>query len=418
MSSTASTYRPPLGLDPAERVAGLAKLHLLEGYLRSDPGNTSLLVDAFEAALRCAEWGQAAFHLRHGQALAPQDAGWDLREGDFWLAQSQFDRAKGVLEPLVALRDPPPGFPDVVLHNLTYIDFHEHNYAACVARMAARFETVPIAQIEEKPASPQLQHLWLRALHRVGELQRAIDWTRAQAKAGQLSPEAAGIASLIALDAGDVMSARTWSDTAIRDADALGKPIEALVTQASLALAARDGPRAQALASSALQLNPDDGRAWSARAFADLLSGELDIARAHFSKALATMPEHIGTWHGQGWTQLLIHDLDAAQRSFGAALALDRNFAESHGGLAVVLALKKRAEEAHTHALLAMKLDPSNLSGRYAQAILSGDVQEAESVKRLVQRLLGDRVVPPFGSVLDGVAQSASKLPHASRGQP
>lgn len=407
----------PLGTDPVARAAGLAKLQLLEGYLRDDPGNTHLLVDTFDAALRCAEWGQAAFHLRHGQALAPQDVGWALREADFWLAQSEFDRARDVLEPVAVLSDQPSAFAGVVLHNLAYIDFQQHHYAACVARMAVRLEATPSTQVKNEPISPELQHLWLRALHRTGELQRAIRWTRAQAALGRLSAQAAGIASLIALDCGDVTAAQNWSATAIRDAGVFGKPIEALVTQASLALAGRDGPRAQALAASALQINPDDGRAWSAHAFADLLLGQMEMARAHFSKALATLPQHIGTWHGQGWTQLLLRDLDAAQLSFEAALALDRNFAESHGGLAVVLALKKRADEAQNHVLLAMKLDKSNLSGRYAQAILSGEVQETEAFKRLAQRLLGDRVAPLGGSLLDAVTRSAIEISYPSSGK-
>jgi tetratricopeptide (TPR) repeat protein len=123
-------------------------------------------------------------------------------------------------------------------------------------------------------------------------------------------------------------------------------------------------------------------------AMADLLAGDLPTALAHFDNALATMPGHIGTWHGKAWAQLLSSDLPGAQRSFTSALDLDRNFAESHGGLAVALALLGRTEEALQHIERALRLDAFNLSGRYAQAILGGEIRDLESFQALAKRLL------------------------------
>ncbi len=402
----------------AALTARLARLNQLEDYLRQDPDNMPLLVDTFEAALRCAEWGRAAVHLRHGQELAPDDSGWTLREGDFWLAQSQYEQARQTLEPLLTQPNLPFEFKDILLHNLTYIDFQQGDYAACVLRLASRLDAHENTGKGIEPVNPALEMLWLRALHRVGELSRAILWTKSMAQAGQLSPRTAGIASLIALDGGELKLAQQWANLALDRATEQDQPIEALVTQSSLALAARDAARAQTLAAAALQLNPRDGRAWSARAFADLLASQLELARTHFANALAAMPGHIGTWHGQGWTQLLLRDLVGAQASFTQALALDRNFAESHGGLAVALAVNKDTQLARDHAELALRLDKTNLSGRYAQAILSGEVQDAEAFQRVVQRLLGDHAAPLGGTLLEAVTQSASKSPRRSKSSP
>ena len=113
------------------------------------------------------------------------------------------------------------------------------------------------------------------------------------------------------------------------------------------------------------------------------------------------MPGHIGTWHGQGWAQLLDHDLEAAQKSFGTALEMDRNFSESHGGLAVVLALRKQDVLARQHAEKALRLDKNNLSGRYAQALLNGEVKDTVAIRKLAQRLLAGREAQAGVSIPD-----------------
>jgi tetratricopeptide (TPR) repeat protein len=383
-----------------------ARLDRLEGFLRADPNNASLLADAFQTALQSAEWERAQFHVSHGKALHPEDLQWPLREGDLLLAQQRFGEAKDLLEPLLQTPNAAPAFLDAVLHNMAYADFQQGDFVVCVQRLAERLDVARLAaedgQQQPAPALAAMQILWLRALHRTGEIDRAVAWTKAAATV--VTPAAAGVASLAALDAGDVAAAGQWSALALQHAGAQDRPMEALVTQASLALAARNATGARALAGQALQLNDKDGRAWSALAFADLLAAQPKPARDHFALALTYMPGHIGTWHGQGWTDLLLRDLDAALISFQTALELDRNFAESHGGLAVVLALKGMRAEAEEHIERAARLDRANLSGRYAQAILSGEVSDMQALQRLAKRLLGDRAAPLGGAMYDSLS--------------
>ena len=267
--------------------------------------------------------------------------------------------------------------------------------------VAASNDEIPHPQRLDSAIEPALQQLWLRALHHAGELDRAIAWLTWAEQTQQLDARSAGVASLIALDGSLIDMAQRWSSTALANRQAQDRPIEALVTQASLALAAQDAPRAAQLANAALTINPNDGRAWSARAFADLLGGDLPKAQAHFQFAVRTMPSHIGTWHGLAWTQLLSQDLAAAQASFEHALSMDRNFAESHGGMAVVLAMRGQEALAREHTELAMRLDRGNLSGQYAQALLSGEARNAAAVQRLARRLLGGRAGPLGGSMAD-----------------
>ena len=383
----------------------LQRLDRLEAYLQTDPHNQRLLADAFETALLANQWERAEFHLRHGQASGLDALHWALRAADLLLAQQRYPEAVLALEPLAEIAEPPEGLMDVVQHNLVYAEFRQGHYAACIRRLATHL--APRSLASHPPASA-VQQMWLRALHRENELAQAMAWTTAAEVAGCLDAQAAGIASLVAIDANDFGAAQRWAAMALK-AKSSTPSIEALVAQSSLSLAGRDAVQARQWADAALQLHAQDGRAWSARAFASLLAGDLDTAQADFGHALAHMPGHIGTWHGQAWAQLLQRNLTGAQESFATALGLDRNFAESHGGMAVALALQGQNVAAEEHIERALRLDRGNLSGRYAQAILSGEVQDAQAIQRFAQRVLGQRTAPLGGQMSDWLSATPSE---------
>jgi len=381
---------------PTSAIQAAQRLVRLESYLQADPNNNALRVDAFETALAANNWPHAQIHLQQGLAALGDELGWALREGDFWLAQQRYDDAWRVLQAL--LHRPPPSaeFSDVLLHNLGFVQYIQGQYEACVALLAQRLEgnaapgrTTPTA------AWGSLQMLWLRALHQTQQLSRAHTWALAEEQQSRLTPQTAGVAALVALDADDLPSAQRWAAIALTPEYAPIAQLEAWVAQASLALGANDPPQAQACAGRALQLRPNDGRAWSAQAFADLLNQNMDKAQASFERAVTAMPGHIGTWLGLAWTQLMRRDLPDAQKQFEHALALDRNFGESHGGLAVALALQGQVDMAREHMERALRLDPGSLSGQYAQALLNGEAQDVASFQRLVQRLLAKQGVVP-----------------------
>ena len=398
IESTSSTPSGDALHNDPRVAAARQRLDRLDGFLREDPGNNALLIDAFETALSCGEWERAEFHLKHAQALQTDALAWRLREGDFWLAQQRYDEALGVLEALNGTPNPPPGFPDVLLHNLAFIELRRGRFAACVERLAptldsqASADSTGLAPTHPPVAARALQQLWLRALHHEVQLDRAMAWTAGVERRGLLDPQAAGVASLVAIDADDFPAAQRWAALSLSNGGPDDPPPpEAFVTQASLALAARDSEQARGFADAALQRHPGDGRAWSTRGFAALLANDLTGASDAFRRALAAMGQHIGTWHGQGWTQILQGQLAEARRSFETAVELDRNFGESHGGLAVVLAMQGEREQAQAQAELALRLDKANVSGRYAQALLSGDIKDAKDLQRLARRLLGGR---------------------------
>ena len=151
----------------------------------------------------------------------------------------------------------------------------------------------------------------------------------------------------------------------------------------------------------ALRQHPQDGRSWSALGLADMLAGDLEQAMHDFRQAVVFMPAHIGTWDGLGWARLLSQALQEARAAFEQALALDRNFGESHGAMAVVQALQGEREQAVQSIERAKRLDKANLSARYAESILSGEASDVQALQRLAQRLLGERKGPLGGTMAD-----------------
>jgi Flp pilus assembly protein TadD len=125
-------------------------------------------------------------------------------------------------------------------------------------------------------------------------------------------------------------------------------------------------------------------------ALASMFALELPRAQSEFRKAVACMPGHVGTWHALGWCQLLAKDFDGAAATFEHALSLNHNFAESHGGLAVIDALRGRRAEAQERVRIALLLDANCVSARFAQVVLSGEVRDAASYERVADRVLGE----------------------------
>ena len=108
------------------------------------------------------------------------------------------------------------------------------------------------------------------------------------------------------------------------------------------------------------------------------------------------MPNHIGTWHLLAWTHLMKNNIDQAKDAFDKAYDLDRNFGETHGGLASIYALQGNKELAEKHIKIANRLDPLGFSSIYAQMVLlnlDGRPQEAqnlfEKVKNTEHEVLG-----------------------------
>lgn len=371
-------------VETSREEAARRRLDRLEGFLREDPANTTLLGDAFEVALQCGEWDRARFHLTHGAALEPANVQWRLREANFLLARREYEPAIQLLRQIRSESNPGSELERVTAQDLAFAEFQRGGYAECVELLR------PLADAgSARPASGSLQQLWLRALHRTGQLELAVQWATNVEQQGSLDAGAAGVAGLIAFDLDGYAMAQRWVDMAKEGSSS--PCVEALVARAGLALARQNMQEAVAAADEALGLNPQEGRAWSIRAFAQLVAGAAQEAEASFAQAVRHMPQHIETWQGQGWCQLLLGHLPQAQASFESAVRLDPDAAESHSGLAMCLVLQPKEEAARAALAKALALDAADPAANCVKGILDGGVSGPDAARELVAGLFGSR---------------------------
>lgn len=360
---------------PAE-AAARAALDRLERLLAQDPGDAVLLAQAADAALAAGALERAQQLIESGRRLSAGGSVWRFRQSSLHIARRELDQARAVLGALQqeGLRHP------LIAHNLARLASIEGDFGACLEILR------PWVDSEAGRSDSALQMLWLRALHRLERFNEAWQWARQRLTEGSLSPHAAAVASLVAIDVADLEAALALSQQAL---DAGEPPLEALVARACVALHQGDGAQARELLEAALELNPKEGRTWSALGFVALLEQRLSEARLVFERTLVLLPAHIETWHGLGWCRLLQHELAGAVKAFEAALRLDPGFAESHGALAVAQALQQQGQSAREHLARALELEPWNLAAHYAQALLSGQTGDLPAVERLARRYLG-----------------------------
>ena len=353
-----------------------------ESYLAADPGNPELLAAVIDLCIATGAYERAAHHLDVALRQFPGNDYFLARRGQLQLAMRQWQEASDLYAGLLARQ------ADINLaYNLAYALQWQGRHADAHAAMAPYLSSPDL--------SAAMVILVLRGLHHMASLEDAFALIDVQMARCQADPAFLAAASLICLDGERLEQAEQLSKAALALGAQLspdGQPaLEALVTSGALALARADAATAAGVFEQALAQNPGEGRSWSGLGTASLLLRDFAAAQAQLQKAVACLPGHIGSWHLLGWSCLFCNELGAAQAAFQSALELDRNFGESHGGMAVVLARQGERAAAEAAIERAQRLDPQGLSALYAKMILAGQTDDPARFRALAGRLLSTR---------------------------
>lgn len=367
------------------------RLQRLLSYLEQDPGNDLLRQDAIAVACDVGDGATARRLLDERAARGALPAlPWGFLAARTALADGDFDTALRQWDALAA--DDGVGTEERMLaaSAAAQLRLRRGGPEAVVeaSRTLAPFIDGVAAQA---PLPDAAQAAWLRVEHHAGRLREGLDWAVAREAAGQLAPEAAGVASLIAMDASDTAACTRLTRMALA---ALPEQGEALVSAAALSLVDGQPEAALALNERVTAARPSDGRAWTQLGAARLLALDLQGARVAYARATELMPGHAGSWHGLAWAQLLLGDLVEAERLLDHALEVDRNFAETHGALAVVYARTGRRTMAQDALRRARGLDAGSFAAQYAQSLLDHPELAGEDVMALATRLLDGQQLP------------------------
>jgi tetratricopeptide (TPR) repeat protein len=357
----------------------LEHISRLQGFLRVDPGNVALTCDLVDAQLSLGDVASADAVLASLRPELLAQPGIRFRRARAALIGGRYAEASGHLETLIAEGHENPA----LWHDLAFCQLCEHRFddaEATLAQSAQRFGTSADALVVSA---------------RIATMRG--DYTGAAALVEQalaMVPEhatALGLRALISLDRADTDAA---AQQALQCLARYPNQHEALLAAGSAAMAKIDIATAESHFLPALARHPNSGRALSGQAQVLMVRNDLAGAQQMLERAVVAMPDHIGTWHLHAWASLLQGQIDKAEASYQRAYELDRNFAESHGGLALVQAITGRAQEADLGVRRALRLNPECATALYAKSILLDDAGRHDEAQALVADLMAPLGLP------------------------
>jgi len=348
------------------RAAASTRLASLRRFLEAEPGNDRLRRDVVNTAVAAGEFEYLRTLAEGRLADSPGDA------------EAQFDRATalmglrdfaGALEALKPLDATIPG----VRANTALCHFFLEQYAQALPYFKASYDA--------GDRGPQTLRYFLLSLHHAGELDSAPEIINANESVFAANALLAGHASTVFQDLNDEGNAAKWAQVALaRDPD----NVDALVVSGTLRAAALDVNHAKAAFERALALAPQNGRAWLGLGSLALLTQDFERAGEQLDHAVEYMPTHVGSWHALAWNQYFMGKVDEAGKSFEHALVLNRNFSESHGGVAVIAATRGDRAAAERAIEVAERLDPHCNTSKFARALLAGQAGGPEALQAAI----------------------------------
>lgn len=375
------------------------RLQRYGGFLKQDPSNSSLAAEVAELHMRLGEFSEAQKVLDTALEAHPREPALLSCQANLCLASNNATRALEVLEGLLAEGVDHPS----IRHNLAY--------ALLLARRPADAKAQLDVIKDRLDEVPRSLILLARTLHHLGEMDEAAKQIDAFLETNPQDAEALGVAAMIHLDSEHSVKAKEFADRALAlDPNNIG----ALVANGSLALEEQDEATATKYFDHAIERNPASGRAWSGKGLSTMLRLDLDTAIEDLKKAVHYMPEHIGTWHALAWCQLLKDDFAGAEASFQKSMEIDRNFGETHGGLAVVYILQKRVVEAEPAIKRALRLDPGCFSGRFAQSLLASRTDPAKA-QEIIRGIMKSSIVPGGAQLQESLAKAMARMQRRRR---
>ncbi|MCG3723683.1 tetratricopeptide repeat protein [Vibrio cincinnatiensis] len=351
-------------------------------YLEIDPENNQLLAQTIELGLKSGEV-QGAWELaQDAMNRFPEDYSCRYQAVTAALASHHYTDVIQWLSDIISSSPAPV--------------WAQYNYAYALFQIG-KFDSVidyVTTVLKQAVPVPRIELIMARSLHFKGYYSEGASVMSSFLNDHPGDPEALGVMSLLFLDMNATERAEKAAEEALcKD----GGQVEALLAMAAIQWAQRNHQKASALIDKALTIAPSVGRALSIKGQLLLAEGNHLNAMKVFELAVKSIPSHIGTWHGLAWCYLFTDQFEKCREAFEAALELDRNFAESHGGLALIAHIMRDEHEVNEHLERALRLDRSCFTGLFVQAMLLRDNGKNEEADIIIDSILA---ATPSGEVL------------------
>jgi tetratricopeptide (TPR) repeat protein len=352
-----------------------ASLARFRGYLAQDPKNLNLCYEIIDVQTRLGEYQPARAEISTALKIFPNDAGLRFRLATLDIASGQSADAAHTLRAMQS-----EGIDNsVIRYNLGYALMLQGDYESA----KAVFETIPL----DDPQAPRVRVMLARCLHHLDEMEKGIELIRDFVASHTQDADALGVLALMEWDEGHNAEAVAAAKRALESDP---NNIEAGIVMGTHALDEQNIEEAKADFNRVIQRHKNNGRAWSGLGLAHMADIDLANAMPALQNATEYMPDHIGTWHALAWCQIVQGDLAGARKNLEAGLALNRNFSESHGGLAVIAAMEQRYDDAEPLIRRALRLDPNSFSGRFAQSLVMNRT-DPENAAKMIRDILDSK---------------------------
>jgi tetratricopeptide (TPR) repeat protein len=333
----------------AESAVGDSRLRQLLGFLDHDPQNLRLIADAASTAMDEGECGEAVALLDRYAAIEPLTPALLNLKGIAALEEKRFADAAAAFEALRAAGEDAPAI--------------RFNLAWALA-MAEEFErALDLLDDDVVAAGARAAALKVSLLHRFERLDEALECGQAFASRYPDDQSLMGALASVALDAERVDLARAYAARSGTNHDG----------QATLGLLLLDEDRigeSGAIFDRILDSDGGNARALLGKGLGLLATGDAPAAAARIDAAAERFGDHLGSWVAAGWVYYVLGDLATSRARFETALALDENFAETHGALAVLDLADGDVEGARRGAERSVRLDRNSFAGALARSML------------------------------------------------
>jgi tetratricopeptide (TPR) repeat protein len=345
-----------------------SRLLRLLGYLDHDPDNLTLIGDAAYAALDESAFDKASDLLTRYRAISsPLPLPLVNLEGLVALRSGQLDVAAAAFDALIAegVNDPSVRFNRAWVHALC----NEHGAALL------------LLDDDAVAVTPRAAALKVQTLHHLGQIEEALAVGQGMVERFPGNDALLGALSVAAMDADDFELARHYAEQAVGGVDAL-------TTRGLVALDGNDPQRALTLFDAALGEHQDAPRAWLGKGLGLVVTGNIAEGSAALKRGAEIFGTHLGSWIAVAWTQFMAKDFAAARTTFDHALTLDENFAETHGGLAVLDIAEGNLDAAKRRADIALRLDKNCFGGMLARMLLLEAKGNAAAAARIWEKAM------------------------------
>jgi tetratricopeptide (TPR) repeat protein len=325
-----------------------------ESYIKADSHNALLWLALGDLYHQAARFEEAVAAFERSLIESPERSAARGRIALVRISQHRFSEAEAILLDLV--RAEPESA--ALLYNLGLAQFYQDKWREA----QQSFDRALSLGLTTRDNLAYLT----RSLHHLGQMREAIEFGNRWLGEAQDDQSKAYLA-LLEMDDGNMPRANELAqDVLTRDPENL----HASTVAGAYSVERQDMEAAEKFFGNVLRREPENPRAWLGLGLVRLYQQKHAEAIPALERAVSLMPDNSGTIVALGWARLAAKDARGAEKTFREAIAVDRNFAEAHGGLASTLALQVRVDEAQQEIRLAHRLDPANFGGSFAQAVL------------------------------------------------